>query len=151
MLCLVLCGASLPRADDFVHRIQTRFPAVVSIFLNRNEDDTNVVLGKDFTLLSGKPYIEDILCGVRLRITPQSFYQVNRGAAELLYGKAAELAALTGRETLLDLYCGIGSIGLSMVLRPWHPQLPVPGKTPRKTALLTPRSTAVTHPTRRRC
>ena len=114
MLCLVLCGASLPRADDFVHRIQTQFPAVVSIFLNRNEDDTNVVLGKDFTLLSGKPYIEDILCGVRLRITPQSFYQVNRGAAELLYGKAAELAALTGRETLLDLYCGIGSIGLSM-------------------------------------
>ena len=117
MLCLVLCGDVLPHADDFVRRIRAKFPAVVSIFLNRNAEDTNVVLGRDFTLLFGKPYIEDILCGVRLRITPQSFYQVNRGAAELLYGKAAELAALTGRETLLDLYCGIGSIGLSMAKR----------------------------------
>lgn len=114
MLCLVLCGKSLPHADEFVARITEKFPAVVSVFLNHNEENTNVVLGSDFTRLYGKPYIEDILCGVRLRITPQSFYQVNRGAAELLYGKAAELAALTGRETLLDLYCGIGSIGLSM-------------------------------------
>lgn len=114
MLCLVLHGTALPHADEFAARIRERLPAVKSLFLNFNEADTNVVLGDRFELLAGKPYIEDILCGVRLRITPQSFYQVNRGAAELLYKKAAELAALTGHETLLDLYCGIGSIGLSM-------------------------------------
>ena len=117
MLCLVLCGKTLPHADAFISRITAKFPAVVSVFLNENAENTNVVLGKSFTKLYGKPYIEDVLCGVRLRITPQSFYQVNRGAAELLYGKAAELAALTGSETLLDLYCGIGSIGLSMANR----------------------------------
>lgn len=117
MLCLVLCGDSLPHSVQFVSRITEKFPQVVSVFLNHNTENSNVVLGKDFTRLFGKSYIEDTLCGVRLRITPQSFYQVNRGAAELLYDKAAELAALSGRETLLDLYCGIGSIGLSMAKR----------------------------------
>lgn len=114
MLCLVICGASLPYGEQFIARITEKFPQIVSVFLNHNKENSNVVLGKEFTRLFGKPYIEDILCGVRLRITPQSFYQVNRGTAELLYGKAAELAALSERETLLDLYCGIGSIGLSM-------------------------------------
>lgn len=114
MLCLVLNGTKLPHADEFSALIFKSFPTVKSLFLNFNEADTNVVLGERFELLAGKPYIEDILCGIRLRITPQSFYQVNHDAAELLYSKAAELAALTGCETLLDLYCGIGSIGLSM-------------------------------------
>ena len=114
MLCLVLCGKSLPHADEFVARITEKFPAVVSVFLNHNEENTNVVLGSDFTRLYGKPYIEDILCGVRLCITPQSFYQVNRTQAERLYQQAADYAGLTGKETVLDLYCGTGTIGLSM-------------------------------------
>ena len=114
MLCLVLTKPLLPHADEFVASMRAAFPDVVSIWLNENGADTNVVLGERFTLLCGEPTIEDILCGVRLCIPPAAFYQVNRDAAELLYEKAAELARLSGGETLLDLYCGIGSIGLSM-------------------------------------
>ena len=68
-------------------------------------------------MLWGAPYITDTLCGIRVRLSPQSFYQVNRDMAERLYGKAAEFAGLTGRETVLDLYCGTGLIGLSMARR----------------------------------
>ena len=114
MLCVVLNGDALPCEDAFVQRMTEKFPAIRSLYVNTNAKNTNVVLGDKFRLLSGREYIEDILCGVRLRITPQSFYQVNRDAAELLYTKAAELAAFDGSELLLDLYCGIGSIGLSM-------------------------------------
>ncbi len=114
MLCMVLHGEKLPKEDVFVARMTEKFPAIRSLYINTNPKNTNVVLGDKFRLLYGREYIEDILCGVRLRITPQSFYQVNRDAAELLYKKAAELAAFNGSELLLDLYCGIGSIGLSM-------------------------------------
>ncbi len=114
MLCMVLSGEKLPHEDEFVSRITEKFPAVKSIYINTNKKDTNVVLGDKYRLIFGKETITDILCGVKLEITPQSFYQVNRDAAELLYEKAASLANFTGDELLLDLYCGIGSIGLSM-------------------------------------
>lgn len=114
MLCMVLCGDKMPYEDDFVKRITGKFPAIKSLYVNTNKKETNVVLGDKYRLLFGKEYITDILCGVKLRITPQSFYQVNRDAAELLYQKAASLANFKGNELLLDLYCGIGSIGLSM-------------------------------------
>lgn len=114
MLCIVVNGTSLPAEKEFVARMTESFPAITSLWLNTNCENTNVVLGKEFRLLYGKAYIEDVLCNVRLRITPQSFYQVNRDAAELLYQKGAELADFRGDELLLDLYCGIGSIGLSM-------------------------------------
>lgn len=114
MLCVVANGDKLPFEEEFVSRMTETFPAIVSLYLNTNRENTNVVLGDGYRLLFGKEYIEDILCGVHLRITPQSFYQVNRAAAELLYRKGAELADFSGNELLLDLYCGIGSIGLSM-------------------------------------
>lgn len=114
MLCLVVNGASLPYEDELVKNVTTRYPDVVSIVLNRNEKSTNVVLGKDYRTLFGKNGIEDILCGLSFFISPDSFYQVNREGAELLYNKAAEMAQLTGDETMLDLYCGTGTIGLSM-------------------------------------
>ena len=76
-----------------------------------------MVLGEKFVKLWGKDYMEDILCGKKLRLSAGSFYQVNHDAAELLYNTAADMAALTGREHLLDLYCGAGSIGLSMADR----------------------------------
>ena len=114
MLCLVLCGEKMPCEEEFVARITEKFPEIKSLYINTNTKDTNVVLGERYRLLFGKEYIEDILSGVRLRITPASFYQVNRDAAEMLYSKAAELANFKGNELLLDLYCGIGSIGLSM-------------------------------------
>lgn len=114
MLCIVANGDALPHEAEFVSRMTEKFPAIVSLYLNTNREDTNVVLGKEYRLLFGKECIEDVLCGVRLRITPQSFYQVNHDAAELLYRKGAELGDFRGDELLLDLYCGIGSIGLSM-------------------------------------
>lgn len=114
MLCLVLNGEKLPYEEEFLKIIKEKFPNVKSLYINTNTKDTNVVLGDKYRLLYGREYIEDILCGVRLRITPASFYQVNRDAAELLYKKASELADFKGDELLLDLYCGIGSIGLSM-------------------------------------
>lgn len=117
MLCLVICGECLPHAGRLVERVTQKFPAVRSILLNVNKADTNVVLGERYIPLYGDGAIFDKLCGILLKITPASFYQVNREAAELLYQKAAELAGLTGKELLLDLYCGIGSIGLSMAHR----------------------------------
>ncbi len=114
MLCLVINGTSLPHSDELVRRIKASAPEVSGVLLNVNTKNTNVVLGEKFILLDGKDYIEDVLCGLRFKIAPEAFYQVNRDGAELLYSKAAELACLDGSNTLVDLYCGTGTIGLSM-------------------------------------
>ena len=114
MVCLVINGDSLPKGDAFAKALVGEFPAVVSVLLNRNKENTNVVLGKAFSTLYGKSDIEDELCGLLFRLSPDAFYQVNRDGAELLYGLAAEAANLTGNEILMDLYCGTGTIGLSM-------------------------------------
>lgn len=114
MLCMVLNGVKMPYEDEFIKRISDKFRGVKSLYFNTNKEDTNVVLGDKYRLAFGKPYITDVLCGIELKITPQSFYQVNRDAAEMLYEKGAGLAGFKGDELLLDLYCGIGSIGLSM-------------------------------------
>ena len=114
MLCLVINGESLPLSDAFVEGVRENFPAVVGLILSINKKNTNVVLGDRFITLYGRNYIEDILCGLRFRISPDAFYQVNRDGAELLYTLAAESAKLTGNEVLMDLYCGTGTIGLSM-------------------------------------
>lgn len=113
-ICLVINGKHLPEAKLLASVLSTQFPDIVSIVLNINEEKTNVVLGKKFVTVFGKSGIFDTLCGVGVDISPAAFYQVNHGAAELLYQKAGELAALMGEETLLDLYCGAGTIGLSM-------------------------------------
>ena len=114
MVCLVLNGEVLPDSEDFVRALTEQFPSVASVLVNTNKENTNVVLGKEWKTLYGTNAIEDILCGLRFRISADSFYQVNRAGAELLYGKAAELAELSGEELLVDLYCGTGTIGLSM-------------------------------------
>ncbi len=114
MLCLVVNGKALPKEKQIAFEITERFPNIVSLVLNENMQNTNVVLGKSFRTLFGKAYIEDILCGLRFRISPDSFYQVNRAGAELLYRLASEKALLDGTQTLVDLYCGTGTIGLSM-------------------------------------
>ena len=110
-------GLSKQASEGLVHGLVGRFPGLCGILLNVNPHNTNVVLGERFVTLWGRDYLEDILCGKRLRLSAGSFYQVNRDAAELLYNTAADMAALTGREHLLDLYCGAGSIGLSMADR----------------------------------
>ena len=117
MLCLVINGESLPKKGEFCRLVAEKFPSVVSLLLNKNTKNTNVVLGDEYVTLAGKDYIEDELCGLRFKISPQSFYQINRDGAELLYGLAKDRAALTGDQVLMDLYCGTGTIGLSMAAK----------------------------------
>jgi 23S rRNA (uracil1939-C5)-methyltransferase len=117
MLCLVVNGSTLPHAETICDLIIKKFPNIVSLMLNENTQNTNVVLGDKYTTLRGRNYIEDILCGLRFRITADSFYQVNREGAELLYGLAADHAQLDGTQTVADLYCGTGTIGLSVASR----------------------------------
>ena len=114
MLCLVVNGDMLMHEADIARRVSERFSEIVSIMINKNVKNTNVVLGEEYRVLFGKDHIEDELCGLTFEITPQSFYQVNRDGAELLYGLAASLAELDSSKTLCDLYCGTGTIGLSM-------------------------------------
>jgi 23S rRNA (uracil1939-C5)-methyltransferase len=116
MICLVINGKSLPCAEKFVAEVEARFENIKSIMLSVNMKSTNVVLGDEFICIGGKDYIEDILCDVRFRISAGSFYQVNREGAELLYTLAADLAEPEGK-TVIDLYCGAGTIGLSMAKR----------------------------------
>lgn len=116
MVCLVANGKRLPQEAALTDALRGQ-PGVVSILLNVNTADTNVILGQQTRTLWGADAIEDRLCGRTFRISPLSFYQVNRTQAERLYGIAADYAALTGRETLLDLYCGTGTIGLTMAHR----------------------------------
>lgn len=114
LLCLVVNGDRLPSAEKFIAAMTGDFPALSGILLNINREKTNIILGKKTILLWGRDYMEDELCGLRFRISPDSFYQVNHDGAELLYALAAELADLRGDEVLMDLYCGTGTIGLSM-------------------------------------
>lgn len=117
MVVLVATKDRLPGIERLVKRLKELVPGVVSVIVNRNSERTNVILGKKCTTVFGKPQITDILCGNRIVISPLSFYQVNRDQAETLYGVAKEFASLSGSETLLDLYCGTGTIGLSMADR----------------------------------
>jgi 23S rRNA (uracil1939-C5)-methyltransferase len=114
LLTLVINGDTLPFSGELCELVTKSFPDVVGILININKKNTNVILGKEFVTLYGRDYIYDTLCGVKLKITAPSFYQVNHGAAELLYKKARELARPEKDDTLLDIYCGAGSIGLSM-------------------------------------
>lgn len=114
LLTLVINGDSLPHSEELIERLTSAFPELVGILININKRDTNVILGDKFITLWGRDHIFDTLGGVSLKITAPSFYQVNHSAAELLYAKAKELAAPERGDVLLDLYCGAGSIGLSM-------------------------------------
>lgn len=114
MVVIVIKGKELPFSEDLVNRLVNKFgESIKSVQLNINEKDTNVILGERCKVLYGSKYIFDVLCGVRVRISPLSFYQVNHDMAELLYCKAKEYANPSGK-TVIDLYCGAGTIGLSM-------------------------------------
>lgn len=116
-VCLVVNGARLPREKELIALLRAELPEVRSITLNCNTRKGNSVLGEATRILWGAEAIEDILCGLRFRISPRSFYQVNRAQAEVLYGKALDAAALNGTETVLDLYCGTGTITLCAAKR----------------------------------
>lgn len=114
MVCLVINGDTLPKKERLIEELTMTNENIKSIILNINKEDTNVVLGEKCVTLWGSDYIEDELCGLRFRISPLSFYQVNPEGTEMLYSKAKEFAELKGDEFLLDLYCGTGTIGLTM-------------------------------------
>ena len=117
MVCLVINGKKLPFEDELVKLLVAEVPDIKSIIINCNTEKTNVILGKNFRTIYGNDYIEDVLCGLKFRISPQSFYQVNRTQAERLYGIAGEYAQLKSTDILIDLYCGTGTIGLSLANR----------------------------------
>lgn len=108
-VCVVANAKKLPAEEELVKRMSS-LSGVASIFINCNREDTNVILSDDYRLLWGKEYITDKMCSLRVRISPQSFYQVNKAQAERIYSDALALAGDGGK--LLDLYCGIGIIGL---------------------------------------
>ena len=117
MVCIVANAASLRGEERLCELLRESVPGLSGVLLNRNTERTNVVLGKENRVLWGSELLEDTLCGLRFTLSPHSFYQVNRDQAERLYETAAQYAALTGKETVLDLYCGAGTIGLSMAAR----------------------------------
>ncbi len=122
MVVLVLNGDSLPDQDELYAKLRDAIAAcsdpalpplkLTSFYINKNTDKTNLILSNHCRLLAGEPFIEEIILGLRYRISPLSFFQVNPRQTERLYAAALDLAGLTGRESVLDLYCGTGSISL---------------------------------------
>lgn len=112
-VCLVV-AENTKKYNRLAKMLAERFPDIKTVLLNINPERTNVILGEREVLLHGEGTISDEICGVKVELSPKSFYQVNTPAAELVYKKAAEYSGLSGRETLLDLYCGAGTVGLSM-------------------------------------
>lgn len=111
MVCFILNGKKLPKQEKFIAAL-TEIPGMTSISVNRNEKDTNVIMGEKTTTIWGSDYITDYIGDIKYQISPQSFYQVNPAQTKVLYEKALEYAGLTGTETVWDLYCGIGTISL---------------------------------------
>lgn len=112
MVVLVSAKPAFPSVHNFVKALLEKHPEITTVILNVNPYATNLVLGPSERVLYGRGYIEDTLCGKVFRISAKSFYQVNPVQTEILYGKAMDFAALTGTETVIDAYCGIGTIGL---------------------------------------
>ena len=112
MVVLVLGSPVMPSKNNFVKALRKLHPEITTVVLNVNDKRTSMVLGDRETMIYGKGYIEDVLCGLTFRISSKSFYQINPVQTEKLYGKAMELAGLTGKERVIDAYCGIGTIGM---------------------------------------
>ena len=112
LVTLVTPGPDLPGSKNFCTALRKKAPWVVSIVQNINPTRSSAVLGSREKTLYGPGFVLDTLCGTQFAISSRSFYQVNRTQTEVLYKKALELAKLTGRETVIDAYCGIGTIGL---------------------------------------
>ncbi len=117
LICVVINGESLPREDALVAAMRQAMQSTVGVVLNVNTRRSNVILGDRYRTLWGEDTLTDTLCGHSFRLSIPAFYQVNRDQAEVLYRKAVEYAGLTGTELVLDLYCGAGTITLTMADR----------------------------------
>ena len=113
MVVLVCASPIFPSKNNFVKELRRQHPEITTVVLNINDKDTSMVLGERNITLYGPGFIKDTLCGMTFKISPSSFYQINPVQTEKLYGKAIEFAELTGKETVIDAYCGIGTIGLA--------------------------------------
>lgn len=112
MAVVVVNGNSLPQKDLLISLLNSGVPQLKSLYLNINMKNNNAVLGDEYRLLYGKPYINDFIGNLRFEISPQSFFQVNSVQTKVLYDKVMDYAGLTGGETVVDLYSGIGTISL---------------------------------------
>ena len=117
LCCLLINGRGVPRQAELVRALRDAEPGLTGVVLGVNRSHSNVILGDSYRTLWGEDFLADTLCGLRFRLSVPSFYQINPDQTEVLYGKAVEFAGLTGAETVLDLYCGIGTISLAMAGR----------------------------------
>ncbi len=113
LVCIVANGHKLPRIEALLERLK-KIPGFTTLVLSVNTKSGNAVLGDEFITLYGPGYIEDTLCGLTFRLSPRSFYQINHHQAQELYKAAIEAAEITKQDTVLDLYCGVGTITLAM-------------------------------------
>lgn len=114
MVCLVVTNKMVPNIDKLIEKLCDYSKDVKSIVIDINNQDINKILSNNYNVVYGKDYIEDVLCGLKFKINPLSFFQVNHDCAKLLYNTAKEYSTLNSDDILLDLYCGTGTIGLSM-------------------------------------
>ena len=119
-LTLISATKKMPKLDVLVERLRAAAPSLTGILLNHNQRDDNVILGNRTDVLWGEPMLEDRLCGNTFLLSPHAFYQVNHAQAERLYACAVDYAGLTGGETVLDLYCGAGTITLALAAHAKH-------------------------------
>ena len=114
MVVIVSGSDKFREKEEFTRALLQLHPEITTLVWNVNFSDTTVFLGQKSEILYGDGYLTDTLCGLSFRISPKSFYQINPLQTEILYGKALEYAGLTGKETVVDAYCGTGTIGLTM-------------------------------------
>ena len=120
LCCLLINGKALPHEKELAEALRSAEPGLRGVVLGINEKKNNVILGDSYRTLWGKDFLMDEMCGLTFRLSVPSFYQVNTPQAERLYGLALDFAALTGTETALDLYCGIGTITLCLARKARH-------------------------------
>ena len=117
LCCIVANGKTLPHEAELVDGLRAAAPGLAGVVLSVNTRKTNVILGREFFTLWGRDWLEEELCGHAFRLSAPSFFQVNRDQTEVLYRRALDFAGLTGTETVVELYCGIGTISLTLAER----------------------------------
>ena len=117
LLACVVARGDLPQGEQLAQALRREEPDLVGVVLNLNPRDTNVILGPEYRTLWGRDWLEEELCGLTFRLSIPSFFQINRDQTQRLYRVALDFAELTGEETVLDLYCGIGTISLALARR----------------------------------
>ena len=117
LCCLVVNGKTIPQPELLIDLLRQAAPKLAGVVLSVNTRKTNVILGNEYLTLWGRDWLEETLCGHSFRLSVPSFFQINRAQTEVLYGRAVDFAQLTGTETVVELYCGIGTISLTLAER----------------------------------